>query len=123
MYDLAPWNETAGVVPTSQQVLSSFRKSLERLLHDGVHGWVGDAWEVVGGIPRDGGHMSFPAVSVNDPVFWLHHCNVDRIWSVWQRKVPNSRYRPQGTGTRAANPHPLTVPGSARGGWRVASTS
>jgi hypothetical protein len=99
VYDLAPWNETPGVVPTDNQILSSFRKVLERILHDGVHGWVGDAWEFVGQTPRDGGHMSFPSVSVNDPVFWLHHCNVDRLWAVWQRKVAGSSYRPTGTGT------------------------
>ncbi len=101
VYDLAPWNDT-GVNPTTNQVLSSFRKTLERLLHDGVHVWVGDAWEFVGPNPGDGGHMTFPAVSVNDPVFWLHHCNVDRLWSVWQRKVPASGYRPTGTGTANA---------------------
>lgn len=22
--------------------------------------------------------------SPNDPVFWLHHCNLDRLWSAWQ---------------------------------------
>lgn len=79
-------------------MLSSFRKTLERLLHDGIHVWVGDAWEFVGQVPGDGGHMSFPAVPVNDPVFWLHHCNVDRLWTVWQRKVTGSGYQPTGTG-------------------------
>ena len=24
------------------------------------------------------------AFSPNDPVFWLHHANVDRIWAQWQ---------------------------------------
>jgi len=23
--------------------------------------------------------------SPNDPVFWLHHCNIDRLWALWQR--------------------------------------
>jgi hypothetical protein len=100
VYDLAPWNDTS--TPTNTQILSSFRKTLERLLHDGVHVWVGDAWEFVGSTPGDGGHMTFPAVSVNDPIFWLHHCNVDRIWSIWQRKVPGSGYQPTGTGTANA---------------------
>ena len=54
VYDALPWNDTQGVNLTNQQVLSSFRKFLERLLHDGVHGWVGDAWEFVGQIPGDG---------------------------------------------------------------------
>lgn len=25
-----------------------------------------------------------------DPIFWMHHCNIDRLWEVWiQRKKPN----------------------------------
>lgn len=24
-----------------------------------------------------------PATSPNDPVFYLNHCNVDRIWEAW----------------------------------------
>jgi tyrosinase len=31
-----------------------------------------------------GGHMA-RAFSPNDPIFWLHHANVDRIWANWQR--------------------------------------
>ncbi|MGH8906692.1 MAG: tyrosinase family protein [Egibacteraceae bacterium] len=30
-----------------------------------------------------GGHMS-GGFSPNDPVFWLHHANVDRLWANWQ---------------------------------------
>jgi tyrosinase len=26
-----------------------------------------------------------PAHSPNDPVFFLHHCNIDRIWEGWMR--------------------------------------
>jgi tyrosinase len=39
-------------------------------LHNRVHLWVG-------------GSM-LPMTSPNDPVFFLHHCNVDRIWAIWQ---------------------------------------
>lgn len=24
------------------------------------------------------------AASPNDPIFWLHHANVDRLWALWQ---------------------------------------
>ena len=24
--------------------------------------------------------------SLNDPVFWLHHANIDRIWNDWMRR-------------------------------------
>lgn len=30
-----------------------------------------------------GGHMSDPTAAPLDPVFWLHHANVDRLWEVW----------------------------------------
>jgi len=37
----------------------------------------------VGGMPDDGldasGHMTPPTVSSFDPIFWLHHCAVDRF--------------------------------------------
>ena len=24
-----------------------------------------------------------------DPIFWLHHANIDRLWSLWNRRVAN----------------------------------
>ena len=68
-YDAAPFQENN---VTLQQVQASFRKSLEYLLHNGPHGWVG-------------GNM-MPLTSPNDPVFFLHHCNVDKIWAIWQQR-------------------------------------
>ena len=31
-----------------------------------------------------GGYMANPVFSPNDPLFWLHHAQVDRVWSRWQ---------------------------------------
>jgi len=39
-------------------------------IHGGVHIWVG-------------GTMSDVRVSPADPVFWLHHANLDRLWWSW----------------------------------------
>ncbi len=47
-------------------------------LHNKVHVWVGGSM----------GPMSSP----NDPVFFLHHCNVDRLWAEWQLSNPNLTY-------------------------------
>ena len=48
-------------------------------MHNRVHVWVG-------------GDM-LPGTSPNDPVFFLNHCNIDRIWESWMTK--NGRiYRP-----------------------------
>jgi tyrosinase-like protein len=43
-------------------------------LHNLVHRWTG-------------GNM-LRMTSPNDPVFFLHHAQIDRMWSIWQRKVP-----------------------------------
>jgi tyrosinase-like protein len=47
-------------------------------MHNGMHGWIG------GGTLASPGHMSDPAVSPFDPFFYLHHCNIDRLWAMWQ---------------------------------------
>lgn len=57
----------------------SFWLALEGGFHDYVHVWVGG----------NEGQMSSVSNSVSDPAFWLHHCNVDRIWAQWQRVYPN----------------------------------
>lgn len=49
-------------------------------MHNRVHVWVG-------------GEMA-PGSSPNDPVFWLNHCNIDRIWEGWMAKHGRS-YRPR----------------------------
>jgi tyrosinase len=67
-YDADPWNSDA----------DSMRNYLEGWrgwdppggMHNLVHGWAG-------------GDM-VTATSPNDPAFYLHHCNVDRIWESWQ---------------------------------------
>jgi hypothetical protein len=41
--------------------------------HGPVHVWVGGV----------GGLMTDPNTAALDPVFWLHHCNIDRLWEVW----------------------------------------
>jgi hypothetical protein len=43
-------------------------------MHNGMHGWIGGFF----------GQMSNPAVSPFDPIFYLHHCNIDRLWAMWQ---------------------------------------
>ncbi len=48
----------------------NFQSGLEGTPHGTVHGTIG-------------GNMSnFPGAG-RDPIFWLHHCNIDRLWEVW----------------------------------------
>jgi tyrosinase len=48
---------------------------LEGTPHNFIHRWVG-------------GDMA-SAGSPYDPIFWLHHCNVDRLWGEWVRRHPD----------------------------------
>nr|WP_281372845.1 tyrosinase family protein [Kineococcus aurantiacus] len=79
-YDLAPWDAT----------VASFRNRLEgwhagSRLHNQVHRWVGGDMLV--------------GTSPNDPVFWLHHCNIDRIWWSWQSRYGvTTKYQPASGG-------------------------
>lgn len=91
VYDAAPFHPAQF---TPALLDAAFRKYLEVLLHDGVHGWIGGAWDFVGTTPRNGGHMTFVPVAVNEPAFWLHHCMVDRLWAIWQRKSPTLAHIP-----------------------------
>lgn len=34
--------------------------------------------------------MAYPEVAGFDPVFWLHHANVDRLAAMWQVLNPDS---------------------------------
>jgi tyrosinase len=93
-YDSAPWSE-------SQTSAPSFRNRLEGWLlrpgdqtpngrmHNRVHLWVG-------------GDM-LPGTSPNDPVFFLHHANVDRLWAQWQATHPTVPYAPAAGGPPGHN--------------------
>ncbi|KAK0748117.1 hypothetical protein B0T21DRAFT_446901 [Apiosordaria backusii] len=65
--------------------------SLESL-HDTVHNLAGG-----GGMGQpniQGGHMSFIPYSAFDPIFFLHHAMVDRIFAIWQTLYPQSWVTP-----------------------------
>ncbi len=48
-----------------------FSEDLRRGWHNFIHGWVG-------------GDMNSVDTAAYDPIFYIHHCNIDRIWSIWQ---------------------------------------
>ena len=78
------WNLTresspVGDLPTVAEVAAaldegsytSFRQAVEPgEVHVAAHRWVGEDM--------------FSGHSPRDPLFYLHHCNVDRIWAIWQ---------------------------------------
>ena len=101
-------NHTAGDGGSSSSSLEA--------IHDGLH-------DDIGG----GGHMSDPSIGLPfrssyagvctlmlsvyiaafDPIFWLHHCNVDRLLALWQSINPGVWVTPgpaeDGTFTTSAN--------------------
>ncbi|KAL4919138.1 hypothetical protein BDW62DRAFT_209876 [Aspergillus aurantiobrunneus] len=56
--------------------------SLE-MIHNNIHNWTG------GADSKAQGHMSDVPVAAFDPIFFLHHCNVDRLLAIWQFLNPD----------------------------------
>jgi tyrosinase len=79
---------------------------LELTPHNAVHRQVG----------AGGGYMEDPDRAALDPIFWLHHANIDRLWEVWLRRDPthanlSSTYWRYGVSFRFfdENEHPVTM--------------
>lgn len=76
--------------PSLPAFQSSFSVPLEMNPHGSVHGVIGE-------------DMGSIETSARDPIFWLHHANLDRLWTSWLR---------QGAGQ--ANPAPTTAWGKSK---------
>jgi tyrosinase len=53
-------------------------------------------WEVLENEPHGAIHNAIggdmvPSTSPNDPLFFLHHAQVDRLWWLWQQQDPSAR--------------------------------
>ena len=64
------------------------QQSVESLPHNQIHVDVGGEWQQ-GGKTLDG-WMINPDTAALDPIFWFHHCNVDRLWAVWNKISPSN---------------------------------
>jgi tyrosinase len=84
-YDALPWDNNSS--------FNAFRQRAESL-HNVVHVWIGNR----------SGDMSL-ATSPNDPVFFLHHANVDRLWRAWQEQYGLNVYSPDATEPDFLNSH------------------
>jgi len=56
------------------RVLTGGTEGFTFLLEGSPHGFVHS---------QIGGNMGFVPTAARDPVFWLHHCNIDRMWEAW----------------------------------------
>lgn len=88
-------------LPSYDEDSTGFRNFLEGWigsgrLHNRIHVWIG-------------GDM-VESTSPNDPVFFLHHCNVDRIWAAWQKERPSAGYVPGQSESTALRFHRIDDP-------------
>lgn len=72
----------------------TFQNQLEGL-HNRIHMWTG-------------GTMSNVPTAAYDPLFWAHHCMIDRLWYLWQLRHPGAGV-PAALLDRALAPFPMTV--------------
>ena len=89
----------ASNVPATMAVTdyTGFATQLEDI-HDMVHVWVGGTM---------GGIATAPA----DPMFWMHHANIDRLWWMWQQSPAGSGKNPSLSGADAVlDPWSYTEP-------------
>lgn len=87
LYDGPPWGRQADSFRNKVEGWQDPREDAPRggpAMHNRVHVWVG-------------GDMG-PGSSPNDPIFFLNHCNVDRIWEGWMRRRGRTYLPPAGQG-------------------------
>ena len=65
------------------------RGSLENVPHGAVHSLVGNDYDEFGNVLNAGWMGSFYTAGL-DPLFWLHHANIDRLWEVWLQARPGA---------------------------------
>jgi tyrosinase len=106
-YDRPNWDENPNLITSFRNVLEGW--AFGPFLHNRVHMWVG-------------GSMG-PGTSPNDPVFFLHHCNVDRIWTLWQKKHTTSAYAPSINGPTGQNFNDAMYPWDGTNGNQIVTPS
>jgi hypothetical protein len=81
-YERAPGPEMNATLPTLTGIANDLQgnsyagfRSIEGPHHGGPHMWIGET-------------MSSPQ-SPRDPLFYLHHNNLDRLWAIWQQNHSN----------------------------------
>lgn len=66
-------------------------------IHNRIHGWVGGRC----------GDMSYVPFAAYDPIFWSHHCTIDRIFWLWQ--LDSSHVLPMHLNEIVLDPFNITV--------------
>lgn len=111
-YDVAPWGVASNMDESFRAFVDGMLSATgttcdggaisvlnvtATLLHGTVHMWVG-------GVTPDGhpGSLADTVTSPNDPIFWLHHANIDRIAESWWA-ANDYEFLPVSGGPRGSN--------------------
>lgn len=109
-FDKASWDMYVSPNESFRNCLEGFSGDLKdpiQNMHNIVHDWVAGVF--LEGDKIRYGTMEPLETSPNDPVFFLHHANVDRIWSQWEARHPDA-YEPNGEGQVGWNPEDTMYP-------------
>jgi tyrosinase len=84
--------------------------NLENNPHNLVHVYVGN----ISADQQTPGLMSDPGLAALDPIFYLHHSNIDRMWAVWNGNPKNTNPQQASwqNGPAASAAHPGCTPHS-----------
>lgn len=122
-YDSSPWDSSVDTAISFRNSLEGWRGTAGEECDDGimdviptplrrsqmhnvVHIWVG------GVIPYNGGYIAgnmTQSSSPNDPCFWIHHANIDRLWSGWMKRHGKT-YVPTTGGPHGSNLNDVMEP-------------
>lgn len=109
-FDKAPWDMYVSPDESFRNCLEGFsgdKADPSQNMHNIVHDWVAGMFLLEGRIGY--GSMEPLETSPNDPVFFLHHANVDRLWAQWEARHPDA-YEPNGEGQVGWNPEDTMYP-------------
>ena len=138
-YDAEPWSAQSAPADSFRNTMEGWRDCVEdicdptagmaavctgdHLLHNRVHLWVAGEFAFAHELADPGmSHGATPAAladmilgtmaansAPNDPVFFLHHANIDRLWSVWMERH-GQQYLPESGGPVGHNIDDLMWP-------------
>ncbi|GJE90072.1 di-copper centre-containing protein [Phanerochaete sordida] len=72
------WDEFSNHTTQSLRTMDFYNCGSLEGIHDSMHDFIGG-----------NGHMSDPDYAGFDPIFFLHHCNVDRLLALWEYVYPD----------------------------------
>ncbi|RMZ70503.1 histone acetyltransferase spt10 [Pyrenophora seminiperda CCB06] len=77
----APWGDVTSAAIGARTAVSGGGVDSFESIHDAIHNAAGG---------ESGGHMYYLDQSAFDPIFWLHHANVDRLADMYHYITPNT---------------------------------